>query len=97
MDLFDISEGYPSMEDAFSKIKCPALIMGSSSDILFPVTQQREIAKCLKESGNKSVVYYEIDSLFGKFLFSMISISNFSNDYIRNHVLEFQRPRHIFD
>ena len=66
MDLFDISEGYPSMEAAFSKIKCPTMIMGAQTDILFPVAQQREIARYLKDSGNNSVVYYEINSLFGK-------------------------------
>ena len=42
------------------------LIMGSQTDILFPVKQQRELAKCLKEAGNNSVTYFEMDSLFGK-------------------------------
>lgn len=65
MDLFDIGEGYDSIQDALSIIKCPVLIMGAQTDILFPVKQQRELAKLLKESGNNSVSYFEMDSLYG--------------------------------
>lgn len=65
LDLFDISEGYLSLKNALSKIKCPILIMGVQTDILFPVTKQRELAKGLKESGNNAVTYFELDSLYG--------------------------------
>lgn len=39
--------------------------MGVQTDILFPVTKQRELAKGLKESGNNAVTYFELDSLYG--------------------------------
>ena len=65
--MFDISENHASINEALSKITCPMLIMGSQTDILFPVKQQRELAKSLKEAGNNSVTYFEMDSLFGKF------------------------------
>lgn len=65
MDLFDISEGFCSMNEALSTVKCPVLVMGAQTDILFPVIQQREICKWLKEAGNHSVSYFEMDSLYG--------------------------------
>jgi homoserine O-acetyltransferase/O-succinyltransferase len=51
MDLFDLTEGYPSVKEALKNLKCPILIMGSQTDLLFPVKQQREIAKSVKDSG----------------------------------------------
>ena len=51
MDLFDLSEGFPNVLDALSNIRCPVLVMGAQTDLLFPVKQQRELANLLKESG----------------------------------------------
>lgn len=65
MDLFDISEGFKSDQEALSKINCPVMIMGCQTDILFPVKQQRDLARWLKEAGNKSVTYFEMDSIYG--------------------------------
>ena len=65
MDLFDISDGYSSLNEAFSNIKCPIMIMGAQTDILFPVRQQRDLANWLKKSGNNAVTYFEMDSLYG--------------------------------
>ena len=65
MDLFDLTEGYSNVREALANIKCPVLVMGSQTDLLFPVKQQREIAKALKDSGNTAVVYFEMDSLYG--------------------------------
>ena len=65
MDLFDISGGYSSMVSALANVVCPIMIMGSQTDILFPVSQQRELANGLKEAGNNSITYFEMDSLYG--------------------------------
>ena len=46
----------------------PVLVMGVSSDILFPAWQQKEIADTLRATGNQHVVHYELGediSLFG--------------------------------
>ncbi|MCJ1307973.1 hypothetical protein MMC25_001623 [Agyrium rufum] len=46
----------------------PTLVMGVSSDILFPAWQQREIALSLRSGGNRSVTHVELGedkSLFG--------------------------------
>lgn len=65
MDLFDIGEGFPTLKEAMSKIKCPVLVMGAQTDLLFPVKEQRDLTKTLKEAGNESVTYFEMDSLYG--------------------------------
>jgi homoserine acetyltransferase len=46
----------------------PTLVLGVSSDILFPAWQQREIAETLRKGGNEKVVHLELGedhSLFG--------------------------------
>lgn len=65
MDLFDLGEGYDSLLEGMARIKCPALVMGVQSDLLFPVQQQRELEVLLKDSGNHCVTYYELPSIYG--------------------------------
>ncbi|PBP18855.1 homoserine O-acetyltransferase [Diplocarpon rosae] len=46
----------------------PTLVMGVSSDILFPAWQQREIAETLRRAGNSNITHVELGedvSLFG--------------------------------
>lgn len=43
----------------------PALVIGVQTDVLFPVWQQKQIADSLRAAGNKRVVYYELDSIYG--------------------------------
>ena len=52
MDLFDMSDGYSSLLEGVSRVKCPVMIIGIQTDILIPCWQQKEIADLLKESGN---------------------------------------------
>jgi homoserine acetyltransferase len=47
-----------------SRIKCPSLIMGVDSDILFPLEQQVEVAECLREVG-LDVTFKEVNSIYG--------------------------------
>ncbi|XP_035684003.1 serine O-succinyltransferase-like isoform X2 [Branchiostoma floridae] len=65
MDLFDISDGYSSMVEGLQRVRCPIMVMGVQSDILFPVWQQRELAKLLHQAGNEAVTYFELNSIFG--------------------------------
>lgn len=51
MDLFDIGEGFSSLEEGLSRVKCPAMVIGVQTDILFPIKQQRDLAKKLEEAG----------------------------------------------
>eukprot|EP01129_Flabellula_baltica_P003632 TRINITY_DN1338_c0_g1_i1.p1 TRINITY_DN1338_c0_g1~~TRINITY_DN1338_c0_g1_i1.p1 ORF type:complete len:453 (-),score=75.05 TRINITY_DN1338_c0_g1_i1:40-1398(-) len=79
-NMSDIGTGDTEKErihSAMSKITCPSLILGVQTDILFPVTQQRQIARLLKSTGNSWVTYYEIDSIYGHdtFLLNLPEIS----------------------
>ncbi|CAH1787233.1 unnamed protein product [Owenia fusiformis] len=65
MDLFDIGEGFNSVDEALSMTSCPAMVIGVQTDILFPIWQQRELAKMLQDSGNTAVTFYELNSLYG--------------------------------
>ncbi|RCH79963.1 hypothetical protein CU098_003074 [Rhizopus stolonifer] len=62
--------------EGMKEIDMPALVLGVQSDILFPVWQQKEIAECLRASGNKHVTYYELDAMYGHdtFLIDRVSV-----------------------
>ena len=64
MDLHDIARGRGSLDTAMSRIKAPTLVMGISSDILYPTYQQKQIHSILSQKGVDST-YVEIDSPHG--------------------------------
>ncbi len=65
MDWFDIEEHGDSLESAMSKLDVrKALVIGVTTDILFPGRQQREIADLMHSTGT-DVDYVEIDSTNG--------------------------------
>jgi homoserine O-acetyltransferase len=73
MDLFDMVEGGgdgheptepPIGEARIDSIGCPSLVIGVTSDLLFPVWQQRELAQLLEDAGGR-VTYLELDAPFG--------------------------------
>jgi homoserine O-acetyltransferase len=63
MDLFDLLEekddGRP-----IDRIACPALVIGVTTDVLFPVWQQRELAEAL-EKRRVPTTYVELDAAYG--------------------------------
>jgi homoserine O-acetyltransferase len=61
MDLHDVARGRTGLVAAMRRAKMPALVMGISSDVLYPAYQQREIHDLL---GDKSR-YLEIESPHG--------------------------------
>ena len=63
MDLFDL-QGEERDAPTLAEIECPVLVIGISSDILFPVWQQRELARLLEEQGGK-VRFVELDAPYG--------------------------------
>ncbi|XP_038046276.1 serine O-succinyltransferase-like [Patiria miniata] len=65
MDFFDMGEGFPSLVEGLARVKCPVMVMGAKTDILIPITQQRQLANLLQEAGNDRVTYYELDSIYG--------------------------------
>ncbi|MEM7411528.1 MAG: homoserine O-acetyltransferase [Myxococcota bacterium] len=63
MDLFDLGEpgeGQPGID----AVSCPTLVIGVTSDVLFPVWQQRELAEALRKNG-AAVTYVELDAPYG--------------------------------
>lgn len=64
MDLYDASEGYPSLEDALSRIRSKALFIGIRSDFLFPAARVRSLATQVSALGGDAT-YVELDSPHG--------------------------------
>ncbi|HWR42712.1 homoserine O-acetyltransferase MetX [Sporomusa sp.] len=51
LDLFDVSAGYASYEEALARIDARVLVVGVSSDILYPPYQQEELAETMRRVG----------------------------------------------
>ncbi|XP_065068606.1 uncharacterized protein LOC135693943 [Rhopilema esculentum] len=87
MDLFDLSVGYNSMEESVARMKMPCLIMGASSDLLFPATQQVELAELLKSSGNENVTLILIEGKYGHdtFLLDVEGMGTHTKMFLETH------------
>ncbi|MGE9296286.1 MAG: homoserine O-acetyltransferase MetX [Puniceicoccales bacterium] len=64
LDRFDLYCDNGHLEDAMAKVTARALVVGFTSDWLFPPQQNREIVLALLHSG-KHATYAEIDSVLG--------------------------------
>ncbi len=65
MDWFDVADHGGSVNAGLAKIHVKkALIIGVTTDILFPLEQQREIAQGLTKAG-RNVEFVTIDSING--------------------------------
>ena len=52
MDVFDLGETFGDLQTAMRRVVCPVMVIGVQTDILFPVWQQRELAKLLQDAGD---------------------------------------------
>ncbi|HUF33732.1 MAG TPA: homoserine O-acetyltransferase [Acidimicrobiales bacterium] len=64
MDLHDIGRGRGGVAKALRRVGVPMLVMGVSSDLLYPTYQQRQIRDAVIEAGG-TCDYVEIDSVHG--------------------------------
>ncbi|GHO43487.1 homoserine O-acetyltransferase MetX [Ktedonospora formicarum] len=64
MDLFDISEGFSSLEAALARISSKALFIGINTDFLFPAKHVRALAEKVSALGGDAT-YIELDSPHG--------------------------------
>lgn len=64
LDLHDIGYGRPSYEAALARIRARLMVVGVSSDILYPPAQQRELVETARRQG-VAASYAEIDSPHG--------------------------------
>ena len=73
MDSHNIGRGRGGIAAALQNIKSNTLVIGISSDFLFPASEQKSLAEQIPEA-----VYYEIDSIYGHdgFLIENEQISN---------------------
>jgi homoserine O-acetyltransferase len=60
MDSHNVGRNRFSIINALSQIKANTLVIGITSDVLFPITEQKYIANNIKNAE-----YHEIDSLYG--------------------------------
>ncbi|KAJ3057024.1 hypothetical protein HK097_001508 [Rhizophlyctis rosea] len=84
--LSTVSEERVALIKGMSAITMPTLVLGVQSDILFPYWQQKEIAECLREAGNKNVTYYELDAIYGHdtFLIDLVNIGGAVKGHLEN-------------
>ncbi len=60
MDLYDVSEGVPSLEAALRRVRSKALFIGIRSDFLFPAARVRWLAEQVSAVGGDAT-YVELD------------------------------------
>ncbi|MFQ5669437.1 MAG: homoserine O-acetyltransferase [Acidobacteriota bacterium] len=64
MDFFDLARGMSSLEEGVCRITAPLLVIGFTSDLLFPIHQQRELHRILRERG-RPVSFHEFHTIHG--------------------------------
>ena len=61
MDRFDLAGEYGSLEKAFTRSRCPYLVVSFTSDWLFPPSQSQEMVRALRSAG-REVAYCNLES-----------------------------------
>lgn len=75
MDLFDLGEGCSSYDEGVSRIRARSMLMGVTTDLLFPIHQQEEVARVLRDWG-RECRFVRFDSVYGHDAF-LIEIERF--------------------
>ena len=77
MDLFDVADHGGSVNAGLARVHAKhTLVVGVTTDILFPIEQQRQIADGLVKAGGE-VTYKELPSIYGHDSF-LVDAKNFS-------------------
>ena len=64
IDHHDVSRGYPSLTDALARIKAKCLVIGISSDDLFPVRETHEMIERMQARG-VDITSFIVESSYG--------------------------------
>jgi homoserine O-acetyltransferase len=81
INIYDLSRGFDSLNEALSKIKSDLHLIGFKSDILFRSSEMMEINKILTKIGNKNHTYLEIDSDYGHDAF-LVEVDKFEKQIV---------------
>jgi homoserine O-acetyltransferase len=90
MDLFDLSNGYPSLGAACERIQARCLVISFTSDWLYPSYQSLEIVSALR-SRNRDVAYCELPSNYGHDAF-LVDVGE-QTEVIRGFLARMHRER----
>lgn len=92
MDNFDLARGYDSEEDALKRIEARLLLVGISSDWLFPASDVHEFAGRMRAAG-ADVTYAELASSHGHDGF--LADAGLLAQIVRAHLDERQAPARV--
>lgn len=88
MDTHDVSRGRGSYEDILGSITIPVLVVGISSDVLYPVHEQKELVSLL---GNGRYAELTSDNGHDAFLIEFDAIQSL----VKHHFPEISRKYHL--
>jgi homoserine O-acetyltransferase len=89
MDLHDVARGRGGLERAMARIRANTLVIGISSDILYPTYQQRQIHSLIAGNG-VGCTYVEIDSPHGhdSFLINIDQVGSPIRNFLNSNFAE---------
>ena len=87
MDTHNVGRGREGVEQALGLIKARTLVIGVSSDVLFPIMEQEFLARCIPHAS-----YIEIDSVYGHdgFLIETKLLAGHIGEFLRNAPKKFE-------
>ncbi len=81
INIYDVSRGYDSLEDALSRVKANMYLISFKQDLLFIPEEMREIKETM-DSIHKECNYIEVDSDYGHDAF-LVELEKFQDDVKR--------------
>lgn len=82
INIYDLSRGFDSLEEALDKIVCELYLIGFENDLLFLPSEMEHIADTMRANGKENVDYIEIESDYGHdaFLVEIDKIDRYVRD-----------------
>lgn len=78
INIFDVSYGYDSLEEALKRIKCSLCLISFKGDTMFFPQEMQHISKTMQKMGMDNVSYVCIDSDYGHDAF-LVEVDKFSD------------------